>query len=347
MCRKILILVCGLTLTLSPFARPTGAQEIPPGQDMVVAGENGPVLRLTEVLRLGSLEGSDAFGRVMDAILDSRGRVLVADAFNHHVVVFGTDGRHVGTIGRRGSGPGEFQSPWEVATDASDSIFVWDSGNRRVSVFDPDLRYQRTFRLPPHWLVSSIRFLPQGQLLLAAFGPGEPATLHVLDREGRLERSFGPDVRNADLAPFEASLLGGTAALLDDGIVFSAKSPYELWFFSKDGTPLRRCVGRADWTSRPASVIERRDRTAALDWASYVHSYNVVPLGDGLILNMILDPVRDRAVMDVVTPDCTLLRRTVTPTPLLITDAAGSRLVAVQNLEYPEVIVYAQRVERH
>lgn len=343
MARNLAALLCCLTLSAagpSLSAQPVVTREIQ------VTNRNAPALRLVEVRRLGSADGAhDAFARVMDATLDSRGRILIADDRNHHVVVFSPTGEYVGTIGRRGAGPGEFESPWEVATDAGDSIFVWDAGHARISVFGPDLAFRRSFRVPPQWAVGSIGFLTDGRLLVAAYGPRERGTLHVLDRDGRLQRTFGPNFSGPDLAGFEASLLGGNAAMLDDGFVYSTKSPYELWFFSPDGTTRHRCVGRRDWTTTPASVVERRDGAAALQWQRYVHSYNVVPLGRGLVLNQVLDPSGDRTVMDVLTTDCTLLRRTTTPVPVMVTDASGSRLVAVRNLEYPEVIVYEQRVQ--
>jgi hypothetical protein len=340
--RTAVVLLTGLAGTAAMAA----GQSVP-SQPITQAARDAPTLQLTQVVRLGNLDGEhDAFGRVMDVALDRAGRILVADDLSHHVVVFARDGRYVGTIGRRGAGPGEFESPWEVATDARDSIFVWDMGQARISVFGPDLSYRRSFRVPPQWSVGSISFLADGRLLLAAYGPGERGTLHVLDREVRLQRTFGPGFSAPDLAGFEASLLGGTAAIMESGIVYSTKSPYELWFFGPDGTPRRRCVGRSDWTTAPASVVERREGAAALHWRRYVHSYSVVPLGGGLVLNQVLDPAGDRTVMDVVSQDCTLVRRTTTAAPLMVTDASGSRLAAVRSLEYPEVIIYEQRVRR-
>jgi hypothetical protein len=282
----------------------------------------------------------------MDATLDGAGRILVADDQSHHVVVFGRDGRYVGTLGRRGRGPGEFESPWRVATDANDSIFVWDVAQARISVFGRDLAFRRGFAVPPHWVVTSIRFLPDGRLLLAAYGRNERGTLHVLSRTGQVQRTFGPGFDAPGLSGFEGSLLGGSAEVTGSGIVYSVKSPYELWFFDLDGTPRSRCQGDRGWTTSPASVVENRGGSTALNWDGYIHSYNVVSLGSGLFLNLVLDPESDRTTMDLVTADCRLLRRTVTQAPLVVMKTSGSRMVAVRNLEYPEVLVYEQRVVR-
>lgn len=333
----------GLVL-LAGVAPQSGAQAVPTKPITEVRGER-PRLVLTQVRRIGSESGGhDAFGRIRSVALDSRGRVLVADDLNHRVTVFGADGRFEGHAGRRGQGPGEMESPLRVVVDAHDSIFVSDDSNGRVSVFDPDLRFRRSFSLPPQWLITSIDFLPDGRLLVAAYGRGEPGGLHVVGRTGRRERTFGPRPVQADLAGFEASLLGGSADVAGGTIAYSNKSPYEITFFDLSGRVRSRCSGRSEWTTAPASVVKSNGSAAALEWKRFVHSSTIVGLGDGLFLNQVMDPVEDRTFFDLVTSDCRLLRRVVFNDPLNLAARVGSRLVAVQNLEYPEVVVYDVRV---
>jgi hypothetical protein len=302
---------------------------------------SGPALRLTEVVRLGSLDGAhDAFGRVMDVALSRSGRIFVADDQNHHVVAFGSNGGYVGTIGRRGQGPGEFVSPWKVAVDAQDSVFIWDAGLARISVFGPDLRFKRSFSVPPQWLINSIQFVQNGQLLVAAYGRNEPGSLHLLSRSGRLNRTFGPRFNSPPLSGFEASLLGGSADVAGGTIAYSTKSPYEIWFLDLAGRTQTRCVGRKEWTTEPSQAIRVNQNAAALQWGKYVHSSAILSLGGGLYLNQVLDPAGDRSRLDLVTADCRLLRRTTFNSPLHVVDASGSKLAAVRNLEFPEVLVY-------
>ena len=318
-----------------------------PSRPITAAVGDAPALELTQVVRLGSLDGEhDAFGRVMDATLDRAGRILVADDLSHQVVVFGRDGRYVGTLGRRGRGPGEFESPWRVAADANDSIFVWDMAQARISVFGRGLRFARSFAVPPHWAIGSLRFLPDGRLLVAAYGRGERGTLHVLRRTGERERTFGPGFNAPDVAGFEGSLLGGTVAVTGTGIVYSVRSPYELWFFGLDGRPRNRCAGEPAWTTSPGQVVERRGGSTALRWNRYVHAYNVVSLAPDTYLNLLTDPATGRTTMDVITSRCRLLRRTVSDGPLTVMHASGSRMVAVRTVDYPEVLVYEHRLRR-
>ena len=76
----------------------------------------------------------------------------------------------------------------------------------------------------------------------------------------------------------------------------------------------------------------------------YIHSSAVLSLGRGLYLNQVLDPAGDRTRLDLLTADCRLLRRTTFDSPLNVVDAHGSKLAAVRNLEFPEVLVYDARI---
>lgn len=68
--------------------------------------------------------------------------LYVADAYNHRVQVFSPDGRHVRTIGREGSGPGEFRIPEGLDIAADGAVLVADAENGRVAVFGADGRYR-------------------------------------------------------------------------------------------------------------------------------------------------------------------------------------------------------------
>ncbi|MBI4269807.1 MAG: hypothetical protein HY615_05690 [Candidatus Rokubacteria bacterium] len=80
-----------------------------------------------------------------------RGRIYVADtgrtkSTEHTIKVFDTTGTRIGTIGRRkGDQPGQFLFPTYVTVDQAGNVYVTDTLNSRVQVFDPDGRYVKTF----------------------------------------------------------------------------------------------------------------------------------------------------------------------------------------------------------
>lgn len=155
--------------------------------------------------RLVASSGEDApFSAVTGLDVDSEGRIYVADWLLPDVVVLGPDGRHVRSIGRRGSGPGEFQRVSSVQVLPGDSVLVFDRGLRRVTVFPPsggEAAYTiglHAKRLP--MLPMAVMRVPGSELLVAwysapytaqAFGPdgSRPLdVLRVLTAQGEVER---------------------------------------------------------------------------------------------------------------------------------------------------------------
>lgn len=298
-------------------------------------------LRLIEERRIGTREGEhDAFGFIRDAILDRRGRLLVADAQAHTVIMFDSSGSFLGFLGRVGEGPGELQTPWALALDQSDSLFVFDAGLARVSVYDPGRRFARDFRLSPAWNVNDITFLPDDRLLVSAFGVGEEYVLHEVSRDGDVVRSFGPRPRADGVYGFAGSLLGGSIDFQSRVLVYSNKSPYEILIGDASGAVRHRCLGSPSWTTTPRDVVEVTERFQRLHWNQYVHSSKVIALNDHLFLNVILDLPKKRTLLDVVSISCDLLARVQLPEQTVLTHARGDRVVGVVEGEFPQVLVY-------
>jgi DNA-binding beta-propeller fold protein YncE len=64
----------------------------------------------------------------------------------HKVRVFdGVSGNHLFDIGKRGSGPGEFNLPRDAAIGKDGQIYVVDGGNFRVQIFDRAGKYLQSF----------------------------------------------------------------------------------------------------------------------------------------------------------------------------------------------------------
>ncbi len=72
-------------------------------------------------------------------------RLYVVDTAAHQVVVFGPDGRPTASIGRRGSGDGEFNFPTFIWREAGGRLYITDSLNFRIQMFDADGRFLGRF----------------------------------------------------------------------------------------------------------------------------------------------------------------------------------------------------------
>jgi streptogramin lyase len=81
------------------------------------------------------------FNRPTDVTWDQNGNIFVSDGYNNsRVAKFDKNGVWVNAIGERGSAPNQFNTPHGITSDNSGNIYVADRGNRRVQVYDPDLK---------------------------------------------------------------------------------------------------------------------------------------------------------------------------------------------------------------
>jgi len=78
-----------------------------------------------------------AVHRVSALLRQPDGSILVASSASADIRVFSATGEHLGTTGRRGGGPGEFQFISAMHRAAGDSVLIYDVQARRLTLLDP------------------------------------------------------------------------------------------------------------------------------------------------------------------------------------------------------------------
>jgi sugar lactone lactonase YvrE len=125
---------------------------IPPGAANVraAAGKGHIVVKFSPegkvLLTLGKLgvagDGPDTFNQPSDVITAPNGDIFVADGHggntNARIVKFDKNGKFIKTWGKKGSAPGEFDTPHSLAMDSKGRLFVADRNNNRIQIFDQD-----------------------------------------------------------------------------------------------------------------------------------------------------------------------------------------------------------------
>jgi hypothetical protein len=105
--------------------------------------------RLTEEVRIGSVdEGPASFGDIRGIATNAKGWIFVLDFSTQDVRVFDAQGRHLKTVGRKGSGPGEFQNANGIARAPNGTLWLNDPANARFTALDGDGGYQSSFTVP-------------------------------------------------------------------------------------------------------------------------------------------------------------------------------------------------------
>ena len=114
------------------------------GQQIFKFSPDGKVL-----LTLGKAgvagEGPDTFNQPSAVAIALNGDVFVADGHggnsNARILKFTKDGKFIKTWGKKGTGPGEFDTPHCLAFDSKGRLFVGDRNNNRIQIFDQDGNY--------------------------------------------------------------------------------------------------------------------------------------------------------------------------------------------------------------
>lgn len=103
---------------------------------------------------LRTLAGPSFFTRLVSVTVDKNGdRAYAVDIGGstskpeeHRVRVFDArTGKHLFDFGKRGTGPGEFNLPRDVAIGKDNKLYVVDGGNFRIQIFDHDGNYIKSF----------------------------------------------------------------------------------------------------------------------------------------------------------------------------------------------------------
>ncbi|XP_019646056.1 PREDICTED: tripartite motif-containing protein 3-like [Branchiostoma belcheri] len=96
----------------------------------------------------------------------------------------GVSPKHVKTVGRRGSGDGQFDLPTSLAVTAEGDIVVTDRDNSRLQFLDKDGSFKKKVDLRFKPRCTCVAALTNGELLVT----GDGHKIHVLDKQGRKSR---------------------------------------------------------------------------------------------------------------------------------------------------------------
>jgi hypothetical protein len=215
------------------------------------------VFSIEEELSIGEAEGSEEymFSRLRSLAVDDEERIYVLDSKEAHVKVFDRQGKYLRTIGRKGQGPGEFQSPLTVYITGQNELVVEDI-TRQLAFFSLEGKFKRNL-LTAKTGALAIDMDSEGNLI---------ATVIVREQENpRYElQKFDPDLNylhSLGSSPLRSATPGGYNPFSPiiqseincyDRVVVAYPEKYELKIYDKSGTMIRKVMKEYD----PVEITE-------------------------------------------------------------------------------------------
>ncbi|MCY3610206.1 MAG: hypothetical protein OXH51_01605 [Gemmatimonadetes bacterium] len=201
--------------------------------------------RLFAIDSVGSTEGDDSFGFIVDVAVHPEGTLAVAQYGLSEVWVFDADGK-LQVAGRRGEGPGEFGFVSDVAW-RGDTLVVVEGGRSRVSLLTGDGRYLRDQTTIPR--LAAVRYGSAGYLR-SGLTVAAPLTLGSSTAAAKPILLVGTDGQVLDTLGEARHRRVSADATLPDGTGFVFQNPlpnYTRTALSPDG----RYFGTADELEGP------------------------------------------------------------------------------------------------
>jgi hypothetical protein len=144
--------------------------------------------------------GKYIFDRPTDVGWDTAANIFVSDGYgNSRLVKYDKNGRYITSVGSKGSEPGQFNLPHTLAVDAKGNVYVGDRSNRRIQVFDNDLKFKTQYdnigapwevciSPGPHQYLFSSNSFPDGNDSTLSTVTGE---IYKMELDGTIIGKFG------------------------------------------------------------------------------------------------------------------------------------------------------------
>ncbi len=180
----------------------------------------------------GSGDPADEFSGAVTAQKLADGRIVVANQGTSEIRFFDLEGRRLLSVGRKGSGPGEFERIASLAVAAGDTVLVFDRATRRLTVLAPTGAMVRSGLIDlGRGIVANalLGVLPGGRILVSPARSGMPTT----SMSGLVRDSADLVVIGADGRPAVVGQFPGAEAVLEvvtQGGNVTCTGPRAAWF---------------------------------------------------------------------------------------------------------------------
>ncbi len=192
--------------------------------------EATPATIIKPLIVIGNQGVNDGeFNEPRDCAFDDAGNLWVADFRNYRVQKLTPQGKHLLTVGEKGSQPLQFMDPTGISS-SSKFIYIADTWNHRLQVLDSSGNFVRSYQ-GGFFAPKDVALAPDGEIYVSDTGNGR---IVVLSQDGRVLRTISKkgNAKGELLEP-----VGLAIASKGDIIIFDAGNK-RLQRLGEDGKPL-------------------------------------------------------------------------------------------------------------
>lgn len=156
----------------------------------------------------------------------------MSDTKQSSILKFDFNGNFIKSIGEEGQASGEFSHPTYISIDANNNLIIYDTGNSRIQIFNPQKKFLIRFKIFKSYTTMAINKL--GNYYFSPISPElKDPLIEVLDSNGQLIQSFGKRNKFKYYSPAHNEI---DLSINNEGEIFAAwkNFPY-VKRFSKDG----------------------------------------------------------------------------------------------------------------
>ena len=221
--------------------------------------------------QIGELDGPEEslFVNISDVAVNSKGDIYVADRQLNEVRKFNKDGEYLLSLGRRGQGPGEFQSAKIVSVNIHDDLIVFDNMIRRVSIFSDNGEHIKTTKklMTDSWIEPSKIFSTDGNYVVLGKLGNSLKLFHEFGQDWNITESY-IDYEFIDNKEFEEHSLGfrqGNYFFQNNGDILYTKYYYDNQIFIYRNKELVKIISRESDIKKPYEILVFHDVNKALN----------------------------------------------------------------------------------
>ena len=245
---------------------------------------------ITQERQIGELDGPEEFlfVNISDVTVNGKGDIYVADSRLNEIRKFNKDGEYLLSLGRKGQGPGEFQSVNIISVNSHDELIAFDSMLRRISIFSDNGELTKTTKelIKDLWIVPFKIFSTDDTYVVFGRLGNSLKLFHEFNQDWNITESY-IDYEPIDNKEFEEIHLlfnPDNCFFQNNGDILYTKYFYDNQILIYRNRELKKIISRESDIKKPYEILVFHDVNKAVNMQRdpKYQDYDVKTFGRGI-----------------------------------------------------------------